>query len=114
MMGKNKTPICPLLKKACVEQECAFYVHITGMHPQSGAQMDLWDCAVKWTPIMMLDASKNMRGVQAAVEGMRNDVCERQDNLNNALVMGAKMMEARRLPPSLPAHVDTGGNLLEG
>ena len=113
MMGKTKGPICPLLKKACIENECAFYVHITGQNPQSGAQMDLWDCAVKWTPVMMLDASRNMKGVQAAVEGMRNDVCDRQDNLNNALVLGAKLMEARKAPPTLPANVVNSPSLTE-
>lgn len=105
MIGKTKGPICPLIKKACIQHECAFFTHIQGVNPQTGAQIDLFDCAIKWTPVMMLDASKNMKHVQAAVETARNDICDRQDNLNNALVMGAKLMEARKAPPSLPADV---------
>lgn len=114
MMSKSKGPLCPLLRKPCVEGECAWWVHITGVHPQSGAQMDLWDCSIKWTPVMMLDASKNMKNVQAAVESMRNDVVDRQDNLNNALVMGAKLMQASKAVPTLPADVIDPNNLLEG
>ncbi|MBN3853843.1 hypothetical protein G3N59_10675 [Paraburkholderia sp. Ac-20340] len=96
-MGKSKGPLCPLLKKACIEQECAFYVHITGQHPQSGAAMDLWDCAVKWTPVMMLDASKNVRNVQASVETMRNDVVQRQESLNSVFQLAAQAASATRL-----------------
>lgn len=89
----SKKIICPLLKKPCIEHECAWFVNIQGMHPQTGAQLDTWDCSIKWTPIMMIESARQTRGVQAAVETMRNDVVDRQDNLNQALVLGAKMMK---------------------
>lgn len=34
---------------------------------------------------MMTEGSRQTRGVQAAVESMRNDVVQRQDGLNTAL-----------------------------
>ncbi|WP_430230452.1 hypothetical protein [Paraburkholderia tropica] len=94
---RKKDPVCPYIGKPCLEQGCTMYVHITGQNPQTGAQMDLWDCAIKWTPVMMLDAAKNMRGVQAAVETMRNDVVERQDSLNGTIALAAQAAQASRL-----------------
>lgn len=107
----TKKIICPLLKKSCIEQECAFYVHITGQHPQSGAAMDLWDCAVKWTPVMMLDASKNMRNVQAAVETMRNDVVDRQDSLNKTISLAAHAASMSRLGARTAQVIETDGDI---
>ena len=95
----SKSPVCPLLKKPCIEHGCKFWVHITGLHPQSGAKIDHFDCSVAWLPVLLVEATRTTSGVQASVESMRNEVVQRQDTLNNAVALGqrqtAKQIEER-------------------
>ncbi|CAB3720234.1 hypothetical protein LMG22037_04701 [Paraburkholderia phenoliruptrix] len=79
------TKKCPLLKKACIESDCAFWTHMLGMHPQTGAPVDQWGCAVTWLPLLLVENSRHARGVQAAVESARNEITARQDVLNCAV-----------------------------
>jgi hypothetical protein len=86
----SKGPVCPLLKKPCIEHGCKFWVHITGMHPQSGAKVDHFDCSIAWLPVLLVEATRTTGGVQAAVESMRNEVVQRQDSLNNAVALSQR------------------------
>lgn len=86
----SKNPVCPLLKKPCIEHGCKFWVHITGVHPQTGAKMDHFDCSVAWLPVLLVEATRTTTGVAAAVETLRNEVVQRQDALNNAVALGQR------------------------
>jgi hypothetical protein len=86
----SKGPVCPLLKKPCIEHGCKFWVHITGMHPQSGAKVDHFDCSMAWLPVLLVEATRTTSGVQAAVESLRNEVVQRQDTLNNAVALSQR------------------------
>lgn len=97
----SKKILCPLLKKPCIEHECAWFANIQGNNPQTGAVMDHWDCSVKWIPIMVLEGARHTRGVQAATENMRNEVIQRQDKLNH-IFESAAMAAGHQLP-----NVDT-------
>lgn len=85
-----KKILCPLLKKPCIEHECAWFAHVTGRDPQTGKDMDHWDCSIRWLPLMITEEARQTRGVQAAVESMRNEVVQRQDQLNNAVALGQR------------------------
>jgi hypothetical protein len=85
-----KGPICPLIRKKCIEHDCRFWTHVTGKHPQSGAPLDHFDCAVVWLPVLLVDTARHTVGVQAAVESMRNEVIQRQDQLNTAVALGQR------------------------
>lgn len=85
-----KSPICPLLKKSCVERDCMFWVHLVGQHPQTGQPIDQFDCSFKWMPVIFLEGSKRTLGVQAAVESMRNEVTDRQDTLNHLITSASR------------------------
>lgn len=89
MMFKREYPLdtCPLLGNPCIKQQCAWWTHIRGKHPQSGADLDMHDCAVKWLPTLLLETAKETRQAAAATESARNDITARQDQLNS--VMGA-------------------------
>lgn len=64
---------CPLVKGRCVERKCAFWTHIRGKHPQTGADLDMPDCAVKWLPVLMIEQAKEAKHIAAAVESFRNE-----------------------------------------
>jgi hypothetical protein len=81
-----KTPLCPFLKKACVEHDCMLWTHVTMQaDPQTGASKDQFGCAVAWMPIIFLEGARQTRNVQASVDSMRNEVVQRQDTLNAAI-----------------------------
>lgn len=86
----SKTPLCPLLKEECIEHQCAWFTHVTGLNPQTGAAMDHWDCAVRWLPMLITEGARQTRNVAASVDSMRNEVVERQDQLNNAVALGQR------------------------
>ena len=65
---------CPLIAKKCIEARCKFWTHIRGKHPQSGADLDMPDCAIKWLPVLMIENSQMSRQTGAAVESFRNEV----------------------------------------
>jgi hypothetical protein len=68
-----KDTFCPLLKKACIEGRCKFWVHIRGKHPQSHAELDMPDCAIKWLPVLLLENAQQVRQAGAAIESARNE-----------------------------------------
>lgn len=86
----SKEPLCPLIRKTCIESKCRFWVHITGANPQTGAAMDHFDCAMAWLPVLLVENSRRTTGVSAAVESLRNEVTQRQDALNNAVALGQR------------------------
>lgn len=87
--SKDKTPICPLLKGECVQAQCMFWTHIRGMHPQTGAEMDMPDCAIKWLPVLLIESSKETRQAAAAVESLRNENVTTGQQITGALMQVA-------------------------
>ena len=75
------TKLCPLLKKECIEHQCAWYTHITGTDPQSGKAMDHWDCAIQWIPMLLVDGTQQGRQTGAAIESFRNEMVKSNENL---------------------------------
>ena len=75
---------CPIGKK-CQEAkdgkvyQCNWFRRLVGMHPQTGEQIDEWDCAIGWVPLLMVEMSKTNRGQTAAIESFRNETVKRQD-----------------------------------
>ena len=65
--------LCPLLKKACVEHQCRWYLQLLGKHPQTGQDISEWGCAVELLPILLIETSKEVRQAAAATESLRNE-----------------------------------------
>lgn len=80
--------LCPLMKKQCIEHQCAWYTHVTGVHPQTGQPIDHWDCAVVWLPVMLTENARMQRNTAASVDSMRNEVVKRQDQFLDAVALG--------------------------
>jgi hypothetical protein len=87
--AKSDKPICPLLKKPCIGRECAWHTHVLGKHPQSGSDLDLEDCAVKWLPTLLIETSKETRQAAAAVESLRNENVTTGQQIAGALMQVA-------------------------
>lgn len=103
----TKKVICPLMRKPCIEHECAWYGHMEGRNPQNGQPMDHWDCAVRWLPILITESARQTKNVQAAVEDFRNTNVEQTAKLNENLSGVGQFMgmlngvaQAKQIPQS--------------
>lgn len=73
--------ICPLHKVDCSEvcHKCPWWVQVRGKNPQSGEEVDDWQCAIAWMPMLSVEVARTARGGQAATESMRNEIIRRMD-----------------------------------
>lgn len=98
LLEETDEPICPEVQSACIKHRCVRYVHVTGKNPQSGADMDYWDCTFNWLPALLLENSKVQRETGAAVESFRNEMVQ-----TNAVAL---------MLANQPLHSSLGGPLL--
>lgn len=94
--------LCPLLKSECLGASCKWWTHIRGQHPQTGADIDMPDCAVKWLPTLLIEASKETRQAAAATESLRNEHQAAAGTLAGALMEAARLAHYDPHPPRLP------------
>jgi len=91
-----KDPICPFLKKACIEHDCMMWTHVTMTNPQTGLAVDNYSCAIAWLPTLLIENSSQGRKVAASVDSMRNEVVQRQDTLNSAIAIASQGRNGER------------------
>ena len=68
---------CPLLQKECIGLQCAWITQVRGTDPNTGNEVDHWDCAVKWIPMLLIENSQQQRQTGAAIESLRNESVDR-------------------------------------
>tara|TARA_B100001248_G_C27358530_1_gene445129 strand:+ start:899 stop:1192 length:294 start_codon:yes stop_codon:yes gene_type:complete len=68
---------CPLLQKECIGLQCAWITQVRGTDPNTGNEVDHWDCAVKWVPMLLIENSQQQRQTGAAIESLRNETVDR-------------------------------------
>jgi len=72
--GKDSGTFCPLIKKDCVKEKCAWFMRVRGTNPNTGEPIDESGCAVVWMPYMAMDITQKTNQAGAAVESFRNEV----------------------------------------
>ena len=77
---------CPLIKEDCVQIKCAWFTQLRGKHPQTGADVDEWGCAVTWLPMLMIENSQQQRQTGAAVESFRNEMVKANESSQKLLI----------------------------
>jgi hypothetical protein len=66
---------CPLNKfEPCKQLECAWFIQLRGMNPNTGQDIDEWGCSMAWLPILMIENSQQQRQTGSAVESFRNEM----------------------------------------
>ena len=94
-MAIDKKIICPLLKTPCIEDgaivdgelcACNFWVHILGKHPQTGEDINHGNCAINWTPMLLIENSKVSREAGAAIESFRNEMVKANETNTQLLI----------------------------
>ena len=84
---KNGT-FCPLIKKDCVGLTCAWYTRVQGYDMNSGSQVDNYECAISWLPMLLIENSGQQRQTGAAVESFRNEMVKANE-VNTQLILAA-------------------------
>ena len=72
---------CPIYREPCHEHSCEFYIHLTGVHPQTGNPIDHWGCAISWLPILQIETSQRVNQMGAAIESFRNEMTRQNDEM---------------------------------
>lgn len=94
-MAKDAKVICPLMGGECIEDgairdgelvRCRFWVHVQGMNPQTGETVSNGDCAMAWTPMLLIENSQQQRQTGAAVESFRNEMVKANESTTKALI----------------------------
>ena len=87
-MAKNAKILCPMMGGECIEDgsikdgelvACRFWVNVHGKHPQTGEEISNGDCAIAWTPMLMIENSKVNRETGASIESFRNEMVKAND-----------------------------------
>jgi hypothetical protein len=65
---------CPLIKKDCVQLQCAWFTCLRGTNPNTGKEIDEWMCAVSALPMLQIEVAKEARQGAAATESFRNEM----------------------------------------
>jgi hypothetical protein len=107
---QNVGTYCPLIKKDCIEHKCSWYMHVRGMNPNTGEDVDHWGCAVTWLPMLTIENSQQQRHTSAAVESFRNEVVKANEENKNLYIQG--LMQQGVLPVNVTPM--TSQNFLEG
>jgi hypothetical protein len=74
---KNGT-FCPLIKKECMGLQCAWFTKVAGYDTNTGKEVEEWQCAIAWMPMLMIENSGQQRQTGAAVESFRNEMVKAQ------------------------------------
>lgn len=66
---------CPLNGfKKCKKFNCAWFIQLKGTHPQTGAEVDEYGCAMAMMPLLMIENSRQTSQAGSAIESFRNEM----------------------------------------
>ena len=95
MQIKNGS-FCPLIKKDCVGLTCAWFTRVQGYDMNSGNQVDNYECAISWLPMLLIENSGQQRQTGAAVESCRNEMVKANE-VNTQLILAASEPQQPKL-----------------
>lgn len=91
---KNGT-FCPLIKKDCVGLTCAWYTRVQGVDTNTGNQVDNYECAISWLPMLLIENSGQQRQTGAAVESFRNEMVKSNEQSQQLLLATAGIVQVK-------------------
>lgn len=78
---------CPMDKfNPCRQTDCAWFMQVRGMNPNTGKEIDEWGCAVAWMPVLLIENSQMQRHTGAAVESFRNEMVKANETNTSVLL----------------------------
>ena len=74
---------CPLIQKKCKEHKCKFYVQVIGKDKNTGQDVNEFDCAIAWLPVLLIEGSQQTMHAGAAIESFRNEMVQIQQAIGH-------------------------------
>ena len=74
---------CPLIKKPCIKHECKWYIQVMGKDANTGQNINDFDCAIAWLPVLLIEGSQQTRQAGAAIESFRNEMVQIQQAIGH-------------------------------
>ena len=72
----EKGRTCPLhqkdMSKVC--NKCPLWINVRGSDPNTGQEVNHWDCSLAWLPTLLIENSQQTRQAAAATESFRNEM----------------------------------------
>jgi hypothetical protein len=87
---------CPLDGfNPCRKLDCAWFIQVRGVNPNTGKEVDEWACSMAWLPVLLIENSQQQRQTGAAVESFRNEMVRSNEKTGQMLlaVSGQKLIE---------------------
>jgi hypothetical protein len=88
-MQVNKEPEgsrCPEMGGApCMKRECVKYLQLRGTNPNTGEELDGWQCTAVWSVMLMIENTQQARQHGAAIESFRNEMVLANERSNAAI-----------------------------
>lgn len=82
---------CPLDSfNPCRTMKCAWFMKVSGTHPQTGNEVEEWGCSMSWMPILLIENSQQQRQTGVAVESFRNEMVKSSEISNQILLATTK------------------------
>ena len=83
---------CPLNNfEPCKQLECAWFIQVRGVNPNTGKEIDDWACAMAWMPVLLIENSQQQRSTGAAVESFRNEMVKANEASAAILIEAANI-----------------------
>lgn len=89
-MQIEKGTYCPLLKKKCIGLKCAWFTKVAGYDINSGKEVEEYQCAVTWMPLLLIENSGQQRQTGAAVESFRNEMVKANEQTQKIMIQAQK------------------------
>jgi hypothetical protein len=86
---------------------------LQGKHPQTGLDVQEWGCSIAWLPLLLVENSAKMTGVQAATESFRNEMVKGQNVMNNILAANPQTRKEMKTISSLFEKIGNHQKALE-
>lgn len=82
---------CPLNKfEPCKQLDCAWFIKIRGVNPNTGEEVDDWGCTMAWMPVLLVENAQMSRQTGAAVESFRNEMVKANEASQQILMSAAQ------------------------
>lgn len=105
----TEADFCPLIAKKCKRHDCKFYVQVMGKHPQTGQELNEFDCAISWLPVLLIEGAQQTRQAAAATESFRNEMVNIQSDFAQvAIDQESKRKLKEGLYPPREINPETG------
>jgi hypothetical protein len=92
-MELKKGSFCPLIKKDCIQMQCALFTCIRGTDVNTGKELDEWGCSIGWLPLLLINTANESRKTCAATESFRNEMVDQGQQTQKALLAAAQIAQ---------------------